>query len=83
MLYQDIIASFKNSEKFRIAGRKALTSSKTQDICLYITSIAQNQKQIMDEVEQKIVTPDGSFNVDIHICMVDPDKLIHFYLSSD
>ena len=37
----------------------------------------------MDEVEQKIVKPDGNFNVDIHIYLVDPDKLTHYYLSSD
>ena len=36
----------------------------------------------MDEVEQKIVEPDGSFN-DIQFYMVDPDKLTHYYLSSD
>ena len=36
----------------------------------------------MNEVEQEIMPPDGSFNVDIHIYMVDPDKLIHYYLSS-
>ena len=33
----------------------------------------------MDDVE----TPDGSFNVDIHIYMVDPDTLKHYYLSSE
>ena len=37
----------------------------------------------MDEVEQKIVTPDESFNIVIHIYMVDPDKLTYYYLSSD
>ena len=26
--------------------------------------------------------PDGSLNVDIHIYMVDTDKLNHYYLSS-
>ena len=36
----------------------------------------------MNEAEQEIVTPDGSFNVDINIYMVDPDKLTHYYLSS-
>ena len=37
----------------------------------------------MDEVDQTNLTPDGSFNVDIYIYMVDPDKLTHYYLSSD
>ena len=36
----------------------------------------------MDDVKQQFMTPDGSFNVDIHIYMVDPDKLTHYYFSS-
>ena len=33
--------------------------------------------------EAEIMTPDGSFSDDdIHIYIVDPDKLTHYYLSS-
>ena len=34
---------------------------------------------ILDEVDKELMRPDGSCSVDIHIYIVDPDKLTHTF----